>query len=163
MASKRRTVGRYGISEYVVPIQAKFMEKFPDSVPDQFIVDHVVKYFLEYIKEELFKGNIVSLFAFGKFSTRKRIDFETGREQYYLKLKFSKHFLMKLRELKGTNTDAEKRAIDKKRGFIQTVWEFRHAYNAKGASKKSSFEATVETPPERLSNPYDADVSSYTD
>lgn len=117
--------GRYGLQPYVSAIKSKFENRFPDNVPSNLAIDYTIKFFWKYIEEELLKEGIVSIFSVGKFHLKGMVSTRTGKFQYYPKFKFSRHYTLKLREAKGTLTEAEQREIDKKREFMGAIWDKR--------------------------------------
>lgn len=124
------------ITEDFVPyIVSRFEEEFPDNIPKSFVVEKTIKYFYEYISKELIAEKVVNLFGFGKFFLRKLIKDKTNSYQYYPKFKFSRHFIYKLREAKGSNTEAAKLELSKKKDFIQQIWEKREKWMLANRSK----------------------------
>jgi len=120
--------GRYEAPIYLEYIHKQFQENFPDNVPSEYIIDNTIKYFLKYIENQLLEEKPISLFAFGKFYTRVRISPVSGETQYYPKLKFSRHFILRMREAKGTCTEVEKKELDRKRAFMRNIWSKRKEY-----------------------------------
>lgn len=125
---KIKTLGRYEPAKYIESIKRRFEENFPDSVPKDFVIDHIIKYFWQYVEDELMEDRQVSIFSYGKFYLNSRVSPRTGNFQHYPKFKFSRHFILRLREVKGTATEAELKEIETKREFMKEVWESRKAY-----------------------------------
>lgn len=120
--------GRYDAPPYIEYIHNKFKENFPDNVPSEYIIDQSIKFFIKYIEEQLIAQEPLNIFAFGKFYTKARTSPVTGKEQFYPKLKFSRHFILKFREAKGTSTEAEKKELELKREFMRRVWSKRKEF-----------------------------------
>jgi hypothetical protein len=121
-------VGRYGSPKYIEPIRKKFEEAFPNTVPTDFIIDHCLKYFWQHVEEQLKNEEEVQIFAYGTFFVKSGISERTKKFQYYPKFKFSRHFVLRLRDAKGTTTEAEQREIQKKQEFMASIWEKRKDY-----------------------------------
>lgn len=125
---KSKTLGRYDSPEYIEPIKKQFEENFPNNVPKDFIIDHAIKYFWRYVEEQLKQDKEVSIFSFGKFHVKSGVSPRTKQFQYYPKFKFSRHFTLRLRDEKGTTTEAEKKEIETKREFMKNIWSQRKAH-----------------------------------
>lgn len=125
--SKRENKGRYETPAYVKAIQARFEENFPDNTPKEFIIDHCLKYFWQHVEDQLRQEIPLDVFAFGKFTCQGKVS-KMGNFQYYPRFKFSRHFLLRVREFKGTLTASEQREVEAKRAFMEKVWEGRRAY-----------------------------------
>lgn len=120
--------GRYENPTYVEAIKAKFEDRFPDNVPKDFIIDHVIRFFWDYVEEELKSDREVKIYAFGKFYVRSGVSNRTKKFQYYTKFKFSRHFNLRYRSFKGTASESELAEIAKKREFMEQVWKKRREY-----------------------------------
>lgn len=132
------SLGRYEAPDYVKHIKDRFTENFPDSVPKDFVIDHILKYFWEYVEAELVQEREVPVFSLGRFYLVYKQSTRTKHYQYYPKFRFSRHFILRLRKAKGTTTEAEDEAIKKKKDFMESIWEKRKAHMLKTRSKLPS-------------------------
>lgn len=135
MSKKSKTLGRYDSPDYIEPIKQMFQENFPDNVPKDYVIDHVIKYFWKHVEQQLKQQEEVSVFSYGKFYLKSGISSRTNQFQHYPKFKFSRHFTLRLREEKGTTTEAEKKEIETKHQFMTNVWNHRKAHMLKHRGK----------------------------
>lgn len=126
------TRGRYGTPEYVIAISKYFNEAFPDTIPADWIIDYIIKFFFAYIENELKEDRQVPVFGIGRFVLVKRMRKTKYGPflQYTPKLKYSHHFKTRIRGYKGTNTEAELRVLKQRKEFMAGVWEKRKQYVA---------------------------------
>ena len=124
-----RNMGRFKAAPYIKHIRERFEDKFPDNVHRDWVIDHVLKFFWEYVKEHITNEEEVRLYGIGKFWLAKRKSNVEGiPQQYHPKLKFSPHFIANIREKKGTLTKTDRKSIESKRDFMSKVWEGRKQY-----------------------------------
>lgn len=123
--TKKQSTGRYEVPLYVKNVYKEIYDAFPDSCPPLFLIDKIIKVFWREVEKELIEEQSVKIFGFGQFVLKKKTVTKTGRDQYYIKFKLSRHFLSRIREYFGTMTESEQKARDKQKDFMKQVWESR--------------------------------------
>jgi hypothetical protein len=132
---RTKALGRYGTPDYVVAIMHLINEEYPDSLPTEFQVSTVLRYFWAYVEAQLKEDKDVSVFGIGKFSVNIKGN-RHGTTQYYPKFKFSPHFVLRVRDYKGTLTPSEVEQVKKKKEFMRKVWENRRKYTLENRGKE---------------------------
>ncbi len=129
--------GRYEYAPYITEIKNKFEEDFPDSVPKEWLIDKIIKYFWEGVEASLENEGKTDIYAYGRFFCVNKIS-KHGVSQWYPKFKFSRHFYLRLREKKGTLSESETIDVQKKKQFMKNVWDYRKDHTLKHRGKLPS-------------------------
>jgi nucleoid DNA-binding protein len=129
------TLGRYAAPDYIYHIRKQFEEHLPDSVPKDYIIDQVLRYFVRYVKSEMIEGRSVTVIGFGKFH-RKAHKIRSnapnaGSIQYYPKFNYTRSYIRAVRKALGTLSECDEAVLAEKAKFISTVWAKRKAATPK--------------------------------
>lgn len=127
----------YKAPTYVAYIRSLMREKHPDTVPRAWIVESIVRAYMAWFEDSLLSQNHVEMYGYGKISAECRVSRQTKRDQWYLKMYPSRHLLLRMREYKGTLTEAEKKEVAAKQAYAEKRRKRREVTKSTDVNKHS--------------------------
>lgn len=104
---------------YVFFIKERFDYHYPDRQIKLFEIYRVLKFFTQWIKEELMKENMVSLLGIGKLHVAHRYNYRLKRKRRYVKFAVSPNVLLRVRQHFEDLTESEKKTLAQKDEFLK--------------------------------------------
>lgn len=130
-------------SEAINFIKEMMFDEHPDIFLEDYIVEKIILHYYEFLKQKICNLEPVNMFGMGKFDVKQKPS-RKGTLQYYPKFSFSQHLVLRLREEKGTLTDAEKRTLESNRAFVQA---FKDRKAASRLARENEKKALMNVPP----------------
>jgi nucleoid DNA-binding protein len=123
-------------------IKVYLFDEYPDIQMEDFLIESIFMGFLDFVQAGMEAEEDVLVPSLGKFVIKKKEN-KYGNMQYYIKFKPSRHLVLNFRESKGTLTEAEKIDIEKKRKFIQSMWDKKQQRIAAALEREEQKKAGV--------------------
>ena len=112
---------------YVFFIKERFDFHYPDRNIKLFEIYRVLKFFTQWIKQELMAEKDVSLLGIGKLHVAHKYNYRLKRKRRYVKFAVSSNLLLRVRDHFGDLTEAEEKTLAQKNAFVESRTS-RHTY-----------------------------------
>lgn len=116
------------LPDYVFFIKDRFDYHYPDRNIKLYEIYRVLKFFTQWIKQELMLGNMASLLGIGKLQVVSKYNYRLKRKRRYVKFAVSPNLLLRIRDHYDDLTDSELKSLTEKNMFLKEQTSQYHTY-----------------------------------